>query len=387
MLQPQQPVPESCAKLNSSTGVVVKWCFKVAIGFYTLCFKRQFEIIAEFDPEKRIWSALDKAKQFGMNSMMINNDFVMNFDDKGLSAIRKRADDLSLSIILASYGVYPYTTTDFSATLNLDLWESFIKRAVSLECIGVTAGCGWHNRGAQAYRNAHLLRSVEDARKLVAQHTAILKQAEKICRKYKMHFSIENHTEWTADELVQIMKNVNSEYIGVTLDSGNFLYMAEDPIEATKKLAPYARATHLKDTRIECHNGRFFLRCVPFGHGHVPLPEIVDILKKTKPEYWGTAPFTIEMIPAQYDELGYLEDEFWNSFEHPESHSLMKMLKLMRDKQETGWEPRGRWDLFTSTMLQYVESFLPIFNKEITRIEDEDFGDCLKYAREILKLQ
>jgi hypothetical protein len=42
--------------------------------------------------------------------------------------------------------------------------------------------------------------------------------AEPILRKHKVKLAVENHKDWRAPELASALKQLNSEWIGVTLD-------------------------------------------------------------------------------------------------------------------------------------------------------------------------
>jgi len=59
------------------------------------------------------------------------------------------------------------------------------------------------------------------------------------------------------------------------LDTGNAVYLGEDPVETAKKLAPYTVYTHIKDMK---HSGPMLLS-VPLGQGEVDIPAIVTALK------------------------------------------------------------------------------------------------------------
>ena len=57
--------------------------------------------------------------------------------------------------------------------------------------------------------------------------------------------AVENHKDWLAAELVDIMQKLNSEWIGVTLDFGNSIALIEDPMDVVETLAPYIFSAHV----------------------------------------------------------------------------------------------------------------------------------------------
>src|SRR4030067_321466 len=58
---------------------------------------------------------------------------------------------------------------------------------------------------------------------------------------------VERDIDFTADEILQLLDNVNSPYLGLNFDTGNFLRLLDDPVAGMAKLAPYVYATHVKD--------------------------------------------------------------------------------------------------------------------------------------------
>jgi sugar phosphate isomerase/epimerase len=63
--------------------------------------------------------------------------------------------------------------------------------------------------------------------------------------------AIENHggIPGTSDEVLHVIKELNSPHLRALLDFANFLGMAEDPPMAVGKLAPYAVHTHIRDLK------------------------------------------------------------------------------------------------------------------------------------------
>lgn len=72
----------------------------------------------------------------------------------------------------------------------------------------------------RVYENFH---SPEAFQEFQRNSLVSLQIAEPIVRKHKMKLAVENHKDWRADELVNILQKLNSEWIGVTLDFENTL--------------------------------------------------------------------------------------------------------------------------------------------------------------------
>ncbi|MFA6449517.1 MAG: sugar phosphate isomerase/epimerase family protein [bacterium] len=87
--------------------------------------------------------------------------------------------------------------------------------------------------------------------------------------------ALENHSDYTIEEMLRIIHYIDSDKFRITLDTGNAVYLDEDPVETAKMLAPYTVYTHIKDMK---RSGPM-LMSVPLGQGEVDIPEIVNALK------------------------------------------------------------------------------------------------------------
>ena len=59
--------------------------------------------------------------------------------------------------------------------------------------------------------------------------------------------AMENHKDCTLDEYLAIFREYSSEYLGATLDFGNNFAMLDDPMSMAEAVAPWVKATHVKD--------------------------------------------------------------------------------------------------------------------------------------------
>jgi len=89
--------------------------------------------------------------------------------------------------------------------------------------------------------------------------------------------ALENHTDYKTDEMLEILDLVDNEALKITLDTGNAMFVKEDPVETVEMLAPFAAYTHIKDMK---HTGPL-LMSVPLGQGEVDIPAMVRALKES----------------------------------------------------------------------------------------------------------
>lgn len=120
-------------------------------------------------------------------------------------------------------------------------------------------------------------------KELLNQAPNNIKKVVPLLKKYRIKLAVENHEEEIADEIIQIVNEVNSYWVGAHYDFGNSMMAWEDPVEAARKLAPYTYTTHFKDhIIIEAKDG-YKVCGVPAGQGNIDLDEIFKIMVEHSP--------------------------------------------------------------------------------------------------------
>lgn len=188
--------------------------------------------------------------------------------------------------------------------------------------------------------------------------------AEPIVRKHQVRLAVENHKDWRASELAQLIQNLSSEWVGVTLDFGNNVSLLEEPMEVIRTLAPFAFSTHVKDMGIKAYEKGFLLSEVELGKGIVDLKTAVELCKKHNPQ----VTFSLEMITRDPLEIPCLEDSYWVTFEDEKAKDLAKILRMVRDQSFSG-------DLPSVKNLDPEQRFA---------FEEENVVKCLSYSRKEL---
>ncbi|MGP4018727.1 sugar phosphate isomerase/epimerase family protein [Saccharopolyspora sp. 5N708] len=100
---------------------------------------------------------------------------------------------------------------------------------------------------------------------------------------------LENHSDFTPEEYVEIIEGVGSDRVAVFLDVINPVSMLLDPLPVVRQLAPWAPAGHAKDYRLVSHyvEDRFHRRgfdvqyCYP-GEGVADLKALLGALVATE---------------------------------------------------------------------------------------------------------
>jgi sugar phosphate isomerase/epimerase len=105
-----------------------------------------------------------------------------------------------------------------------------------------------------------------------------------IARDLGIHINLETHEEITSFEVVRLVEAVGPDAIGITFDTANVVQRAEHPTWAARRVAPYVRQTHLKDTALFHGDNGVLYQMRPNGEGVVDLDAILPIIFEANPE-------------------------------------------------------------------------------------------------------
>ena len=107
------------------------------------------------------------------------------------------------------------------------------------------------------------------------------KEAVVVAEANGVKLAVENHIDYTSDECVELLDRVDSPFLGLNLDTGNFLRLLDDPVAGAAKLADRVFATHIKDLKpVKGLDARewYFFSSTPVGEGLVNNQKLAQIL-------------------------------------------------------------------------------------------------------------
>jgi sugar phosphate isomerase/epimerase len=185
-------------------------------------------------------------------------------------------------------------------------------------------------------RRYETFKKAEEYRAFKERSRRSLEMAEPIVARLKMRLAIENHKDYRADELVEVMRHLSSEYVGVCVDTGNNLALLDDPMQTVKELAPYALTCHFKDMAVEESPNGFYLAEVPLGEGFLDLKEMVRVLRQARPDIR----FNLEMITRDPLSIPCLTDGYWATLGDVSGRDLARTLALVRRQARKERLPR-----------------------------------------------
>jgi len=208
--------------------------------------------------------------------------------------------------------------------------------------------------------------SAEAYRRFVEKSWQSLTLAEPVLKKHRVRLAIENHKDRRVSELLDLLKRISSEYVGVCVDTGNNIALLEDPMEVVEMLAPFAFSTHLKDMAVQEYEEGFLLSEVPLGEGFLDLKKMVALLQQANPKIQ----FNLEMITRDPLEVPCLTRKYWATMENVTAIQVAAALTMVRRNA-------------TKKPLPHTSG---LDLEEQLALEDRNVTASLIYAREHLEL-
>jgi sugar phosphate isomerase/epimerase len=244
------------------------------VGIDSYCYHRYFGEIYpdQQDPGVR-WTFrdfVDRASALGVDGVSLESCFFESLDPGYLGEIKDALDDRGLERVLA-WG-HP---DGLEAGRNEAAWREMNALIPKARFMGAAI----MRIVASSLRFRH-----EPHPPQIEAVVAMLRESVKIARDNGVVLALENHIDYTSEEIRTILERVGSDALKVNFDTGNTLRMMEDPVAAARRLGPYTVATHAKDVDA-CRHVRpeewYFFSSVPVGEGLIDMPGVVRALEES----------------------------------------------------------------------------------------------------------
>ena len=263
------------------------------IGIDSYCYHRFFgEVYAQQrKPAKQMTPEdfIRRAKELGVDGVSLESCFLPRTDASYLSELKGLLDEFKLD------RVYAWGHPDgLEGGRNEKAYEEMVKSIEYAKAIG-----------AKVMRvvGASLQFRKEPHAPMLEKLTRMFEKAVKIAAAADVKLADENHIDFTSDEMLSLIKAVNSPYFGINFDTGNFMRVLDDPVKGMQKLAKYVFSTHLKDLKINREaavDDWFFFSCTPVGDGVVNNQKLAELLKAAN--YQGFLAVEIDFLHPDYKE-------------------------------------------------------------------------------------
>jgi len=140
--------------------------------------------------------------------------------------------------------------------------------------------------------------------------------------------ALENHSgDMQAHEVRTIIEESGKDFVASCLDTGNPMWVVEDPMVSLEVLAPYVVTTHIRDSVVYEHARGAAAQWVALGDGTIDFHKFMARYRELCPH----ASMQLENItgrPATV--LPYLESEFWKAFPKAKASEFARFVALAR---------------------------------------------------------
>ncbi len=141
-------------------------------------------------------------------------------------------------------------------------------------------------------------------------------------------FAIENHKDLLAWEMRHVMEGAGTEFVGSYLDTGNPVFVCENPATTVEVLGPVALTFHLRDSAVYETPQGAAVQWVPLGEGNVDFKKLIARMREiAKPLYIYIKPIT-GRPPAI---MPYLEQQYWQNYQDMRAADFAKFLDLAKN--------------------------------------------------------
>jgi sugar phosphate isomerase/epimerase len=270
------------------------------VGIDSYCYHRFFgEVYPEqVEPSTKMTleDFLKRAGELEVDGVSLESCFVPRLDTEYLAGIKSTLDEYKLDRVWAwghPEGLEGGTNREALDDLHRNLEHAVDIGAKVMRVVGSSLTHRFEPHGPQIER-------------LSKMFSEVIGTAEKM----NVKMAVENHMDFNSDEMLNLIKNVSSPYLGINFDTGNFLRLLDDPVKGMEKLAKHVYSTHVKDLlprKDVPADEWYFFSCAPVGDGLVDNQRLARILKENG--YEGFLAVEIDFLHPDYnnDEDGAVE--------------------------------------------------------------------------------
>ena len=151
-----------------------------------------------------------------------------------------------------------------------------------------------------------------------------LKAVRPLAEAHDVTVAVENHQDIASEELRRLCEEVGGSHIGITLDTGSTLAVAESPIAFARQVKPFVRNVHLKDYHVFLSATGYRLSTCAIGEGVIDFPALFDLFAD-QPDL----PMSIELGARQARHVELLEADWWNDYPPRGIPDLLEALRAV----------------------------------------------------------
>lgn len=321
--------------------------FGIAQDSFRNRFKQAAQANETKEPAIPAEKYIDLCKSFGGDGCQFDFSLLSLTDEDYLKRLRRSLEDkgMFLELSMPAQWLADQSTLTNAAAVAKELGATRIRVAIN----------------GRRYEDFSSLKQWKD---FYSHWFEVMRQAEPLLKGQGLTVGIENHGDWMADELVEILRQISSPHLGACVDFGNSLALLEDPLEVARKLSPYAVTSLLKDMTISSTEEGFILTEVPLGQGIIPLAKIMEILRRGRSDIH----FCLEMVTRDPWIVPFKKDKYWVTYEEKNEERIEKFKTSILGKA-------------SSTSLPKISG---MSSPRVLAVEDDNIRKSVSYAKRTL---
>ena len=295
---------------------------------------------------------LDYLSSIKLTWAMISLPPAILADEAAIRQIRAHADGLGIKLQLAFGSVCP-TARAFNAqngTLEEQVTRALkASQIFGAKCMRCILG-GDPERPQIEMHIDNMIKAVRGLRSRVADSGVKL--------------AVENHGgDLQAREMKMMIEAVGADIMGVCLDSGNPVWMLEDPHMTLETLIPYAETSHVRDSAVWKVAEGIAVRWVNMGEGNVDIDGWIKKFIEAKPGM----PIIFENLVSGNPRVHRIYDpKFWDNWRKMPAWELSRFLAIAEKGTPKPATPRPA-------------------DKTAGQQRIEDLEVCVRYTRALLQ--
>lgn len=261
------------------------------VGIDSYCYHRFFGEVypQQPSPQRRLSleDFLSRARELDVDGVSLESCFFPRFDSSYLAGIKKLLDGFGFD------RVYAWGHPDgLEGGLNERAYEDMVASIERARAIGADV---------MRVVGSSLMFRNQPHQPQLERLTRMFSDAVKVAEKSSVRLAVENHIDFNSDEMLSLITAVDSPFLGINFDTGNFVRLLDDPIKGMEKLAKHVYATHIKDLKPQkgvAADEWYFFSCTPVGDGIVDNLQLARLLARVG--YRGFLAVEIDFLHPDY---------------------------------------------------------------------------------------
>ena len=282
---------------------------------------------------------VEAAAKLGMDGVFFRTvlDLTPDLDRGLLHEVRQRADELGLYLEMGLAKVNPYATAEAPEVRELGSGDyrrgmiAMMEAAAEIGCTELWVATANYKPKLPGFYVFDRFRTDVTWPEQLEATERFLHTLAPAARDLGCHLNLETHEEITSFELVRLVEAVGDDVLGITFDTGNVIARGEDPVAAARRVAPFARMSHVRDIALFHTDYGIGRMLAPAGEGVIDWPEVLRILAAHNPGLQ----LSIENSRDRTVMPLHVYDETWLA-SHPDltTVELAEVFRLTREYEE-----------------------------------------------------